>query len=293
MRDMETHADRTPDGMEGELDDTAQAEVDVLVEGIEETRTEMTLTVEEIGDRLDPKNIVADAKDTVRAATVGKVEDMANSAGAMVSDAGETVREAGTGIVDTITRNPIPAALAGIGIGWLVLSGRSSSQSKGYGSYDSSYGKTGNGQSTMGQLQHKAGRMAGDVGSTVGDVAEQAGETVGHAADKVGHVAGQVGDAAGQVPDQVRTMATQVTSEASRMYQQNPMALGAIAVAVGAAVGLALPVTETERRAIRQPAQQIVAKAEEAASDALGQVEQTARDAEQTAREEDMQARPH
>lgn len=292
MTDMELDATRSTGGMEGDLEDAGDADVEILVEGIEDTRTEMTLTVEEIGDRLDPKNIVADAKDTVRAATVGKVEDMANTAGAMVSDAGETVREAGSGIVDTITRNPIPAALAGIGIGWLVLSGRSSSQSQGnaYGSRYNASGYNGNGygngQSTMGQLQHKAGRMADDVGSTVGDAAEHVGQTVGQAADQVGQVAGQV-------PDQVRTMATQVSSEAGRMFQQNPMAMGAIAVAVGAAVGLALPVTETERRAIRQPAQQIVAKAEEVASDALGQVEETARDAEQSARDEELQARPH
>jgi hypothetical protein len=108
--------------------ESGDPEVDELVDDIVETREEMTVTVEEIGDRLDPRNIVAGAKETVREATVGKVEDMANTAGALVSDAGDTVREAGSGIVDTITRNPIPAAMVGVGLGWLALSRRPSSQ---------------------------------------------------------------------------------------------------------------------------------------------------------------------
>jgi hypothetical protein len=106
---------------------TGDPEVDQLVEEIEVTRVEMTGTVEEIGDRLDPRNIVADAKETVREATVGKVEQMANTAGEMVSNAGQTAQEAGTGLVDTIRRNPVPAAMVGIGLGWLAMSARSSS----------------------------------------------------------------------------------------------------------------------------------------------------------------------
>ena len=114
---------------DAELTETDDPEVEALVGDIVETREEMTVTVEEIGDRLDPRNIVAGAKDTVREATIGKVEDMANTAGAMVSDAGDTVREAGSGIVDTITKNPIPAAMVGLGLGWLALSSRSSGKS--------------------------------------------------------------------------------------------------------------------------------------------------------------------
>jgi hypothetical protein len=41
---------------------TGDPEVDQLVEEIEVTRVEMTGTVEEIGDRLDPKNINKPAK---------------------------------------------------------------------------------------------------------------------------------------------------------------------------------------------------------------------------------------
>ena len=84
--DRPTGADRTTD------DITTDPEVEQLVEEIEVTRVEMTGTVEEIGERLDPRNIVAGAKETVREATVGKVESMVN-------DAGQTAQQAGTGLI--------------------------------------------------------------------------------------------------------------------------------------------------------------------------------------------------
>jgi hypothetical protein len=108
-------------------------EVEAKAEDIEQTRDEMTGTVEAIADRLDPANIVQDAKQTVRDATVGKVEEMANTvadtASGFVGDARSTAQDAGEGFLETVKRNPIPAAMAGIGIGWLLMN-RSSGQSR-------------------------------------------------------------------------------------------------------------------------------------------------------------------
>jgi hypothetical protein len=249
-------------GADGQAQDP---KVEGLVEDIEETRNEMTGTVEEIGDRLDPRNIVADAKETVRSATVGKVEDMANTAGAIADDATQTARDIGGGLIDTITRNPIPAAMVGLGLGWLAMSGRSSSDRSQHRNGNQSRGQ---GQDALAKAQRQVGAVADDV-------------------------AGKVGQLADEVPYQVRTATDDLALNASRMYDSNPLAIGAIAVAVGAAVGLAMPPTEVERRALAQPARQALGKAEEVATDALEQVEQQARDVEQQAREEDLQARPH
>jgi hypothetical protein len=280
VTDMEMDA-RTRAAL-GEAGESGDPEVDELVGEIVETREEMTVTVEEIGDRLDPRNIVAGAKETVREATVGKVEDMANTAGALVSDAGDTVREAGSGIVDTITRNPIPAAMVGLGLGWLALSRRPASPSR-YGRQDwrPAYGDpmygghTGSDRSAVDKVQQRAGEMAGQVGRKVDDVT------------------GQVGRVADELPYQVRTTADQIGTEAGRLFQSNPLAFGAIAAAVGTAVGLAMPATQMERRAIGTPARQVLQRAEEAATEAIEGVEQTARDAEQQAREQDSKTRAH
>src|SRR3984893_4792205 len=71
---------------------------------IEERRAQMSETIDAIQDRLNPKRLMDDAKETVRAATVGKVTDMMNSAS-----------ESASGLVDRIKENPLPAALIGLG----------------------------------------------------------------------------------------------------------------------------------------------------------------------------------
>lgn len=310
------------------VDPTADdPEVQQLVGEIEVTRVEMTTTVEQIGDRLDPKNIVADAKETVRDATVGKVETM-------VSDAGQSVQQAGNGLLETIKRNPVPAAMAGIGLGWLVMSARGQSQqgnqwrgqwqahpgSTGYGSsptyglsgqagYGGQYGSQpgswdtgsmgqGNGQGIgdkVGQVGDAAGnavssvqQTAGDVASNVGQTASQvastvgqtAGEVVGNVQQTAGQVANNVGQTASQGAQQVQTVARDVGYNASRALQENPLAFGAIAVAVGTAVGMALPATRKEQEVLGPARDQLIDRAEQTATQALSSAEQQAREQE-------------
>jgi ElaB/YqjD/DUF883 family membrane-anchored ribosome-binding protein len=340
--------DRPDGGLDTDLTGTASAtptgdpEVDQLVVEIEETRVEMTGTVEEIGDRLDPKNIVAGAKETVRDATVGKVEQMANTAGEMVSNAGQTAQEAGSGVVETIRQNPLPAAMVGIGLGWLVNSARSKQSGKyrsfteqraygttgtvqyggGTGQYAGSwdtgamgtggYGTTGSyggpdyssttyqaggssgqgvGQKvgdaagqvgqTVGQVGQTVGQTVGQVGQTVGQTASQvgqtAGEVVGNVQQTAGQVAEQVGQSAQQGAQQVQYTARQVADNAGRMFQQNPLGMGVIAVAAGTVLGLALPATRKEREILGETRDKVVERVETTASEALSQAEDQAR----------------
>jgi ElaB/YqjD/DUF883 family membrane-anchored ribosome-binding protein len=309
---------------------TGDPEVDQLVGEIEVTRVELTGTVEQIGDRLDPGNIVAGAKASVRDATVGKVEEMASSAGDMVSNVGQSAQEAGSGLVQTIRRNPIPAAMAGIGLGWLAMSARSSgsmgsrsgfASGYGYGGYGrrstdrpGAYGSnaawdtsrmgaypsggssdwSGGGANPVQQASQKAGEAVSQVQQRAGETAQQvgqkAGETVSQVQQTAGRLADDVGRTASQVPQQVSMTTRDVASRVGEMVQQNPLAAGAVAVAIGAAVGMALPVTPIERKVVAGPAGQALQQAETAASEALGQVEQKARDVEQQARAEDRAA---
>src|SRR5215212_9151196 len=76
---------------------------------IEQTRTEMSATIDAIQEKLNPQNIVDQARETVREATVGKVEQM-------VSNATDTARETGNSVLDLIQQNPVPAAMVGLGL---------------------------------------------------------------------------------------------------------------------------------------------------------------------------------
>jgi len=84
---------------------------------IDATRAEMTQTLNAIQEKLNPQRIKQQAADQVRAATVGRVEDMADEAKWKVKGVGEDVFE-------TIKRNPAPALLTAVGLGWLFMESR-------------------------------------------------------------------------------------------------------------------------------------------------------------------------
>src|SRR3954466_583870 len=146
--------------------------------GIEETRTEMSETIEAIQERLNPQHLKEQVKDqvreqfqevkaTVREATIGKAEDM-------VRNVGDTLGEARYGLMETIRQNPIPAALAGIGLGWLFMN-RQSAPNRRYARYSDQARYYREGQPHYGDRQGYTGRTsayADAYGSTWADQAE-------------------------------------------------------------------------------------------------------------------------
>src|SRR5919204_2773995 len=76
----------------------AESDPAVIRAEIAETRERLGDTIEEIGERLNPRHIKAQVKENVREATIGRVENMAQSAVDRVSDTRRT-------ITDTIKEN--------------------------------------------------------------------------------------------------------------------------------------------------------------------------------------------
>jgi ElaB/YqjD/DUF883 family membrane-anchored ribosome-binding protein len=232
--------------------DQTDEEVEVIVTEIEQTRGEMTGTVQAIGDRLDPANIVQDAKETVREATVGRVEHM-------TSNALETAGDTGSGILETIRQNPLPAAMAAIGIGLLVM--------------NRSNGRTANRADRYWEGGWRDGDEYRTGYGTGPGMTERAGETLDQVGQKAGRVASEVRSTVGELPDQVGTTARDVGWNAQRVLEENPLAVGAAAFAIGAAVGMALPETEVERNVLGQATDRAIDTAQRTASEAVQQLE--------------------
>src|ERR1041385_2182874 len=98
---------------------------------IEDTRAEMSQTINEIQERLSPEHLMGQVKETVREATIGKVERVMETIGEMtepareaMSRAGTTIKEAGQEVGNGIWKNPIPIALIGLGVGMLFMKSR-------------------------------------------------------------------------------------------------------------------------------------------------------------------------
>jgi hypothetical protein len=264
------------------LPDDADPETLRIETEIEDTRHEMSATIDEIGHRLQPQNIVEEARQKVREATVGKVERM-------VDDAGQTAQQTSTTLVETIRQNPVPAAMAAMGIGWLVMRMRESGSSRGsqwrYDTYGGQYGSSrgyGNGNGGTDPL-NRVRSVAGQATSSAQDMADQA---LGSAQQVGSDLQQGVQNAAGTAVEAAQGTVQQAQWQFDRTLSQNPLALGALAIGVGAAVGLALPETQKEREIYAEPREQLVSKVTETASQALEQAESRAQEVGEQMRNE-------
>lgn len=266
---------------DAETDDKG-AEIDDKVAEIEVTREEMLLTVDEIGDRLRPSNILDDAKQTVRDATVGRVEEtvqtMTQTADRFTRDPARTTQEIGSGVIDTIKRNPVPAAMAGVGLTWLFLSrGGSQSSWSGDGYGDRSATRWQPGQASWERASARpGGESIGDrAGQTASQAADAVGRTVERARDNVDQFLDDAGRTVGRVPDQASDATRRLTTQAQRVIDDNPLGIATAALAVGTVIGLALPSTPAEHRILGQTSQGLIDRAGEAATETLDQVDKS------------------
>lgn len=329
---------------------------------IEQTRAEMSETIDAIQGRLDPETLTEQAKDTaqevadrvitqakeavqevaeraipqakaavqevtdhaiqqakaavgevtgqartaLREATIGKVENMARNA----SDTAGSWRHT---LVATIKANPIPSALAGLSLGWLYLnrtneaSGGTSGPRPGYqgyqqtGSYRVSSSaplSSGSGvsavseraQDTAGRVADSASRVADRTQQRVGDAVDSVQDTASQVAGTVQETAGQVlesvQDTAGQVAGSVQETATRAQGFLHRQLEENPLAVGAAAVALGATLGASLGTTPHEDRFFGEARDRLLGRAQEATQDTMQKVERVVDEVQSTAKRE-------
>ena len=219
--------------------DDAEGEIVEIRAEIEDTRLEMGGTLNELGNRLEPGRLVHEAKENVREATIGRVEETAKGVSDMV--------------MQTIKRNPIPAAMAGAGLALLWVNKDKNGQSHSTETY-----YRGNGY----RSEQNGGGL--DI-SKVGDVASGAGQNVGRAVGQVGEGASQV---TGEVIQRGRQTVEEVGWRLDRFMQASPLAMGAIALGAGAVVGALVPETPQEQRVLGDASRQVGT----AVRDTVGQV---------------------
>ena len=253
--DLEDRSPATADELDQMTDEEAAEAIEIRTE-IEETRLEMGGTLSELGDRLEPSHLMDQAKENVREATIGRVEETAKGMSDMV--------------METIKRNPIPAALAGAGLA-MLWTNRSSghngdSSERRYGAY---YGTT----SSYGQHQ-PYGQQRQGVGDRVGEAASKVGETVGQVGDNVSRTMGDVGENVGQGIGQVG-------GQLDRFMHASPLAMGAIALGAGALVGAILPETRQEREMLSDAGRQIGTVVRDAVDQATTKAEEAMDTAEE------------
>ena len=81
-------------------------------------------------------------------------------------------------------------------------------------------------------------------------------------------------------------MADRTQNQLDRMLQENPLALGLAALAVGAAVGLSIPTTEVENQYLGETRDQLVGKARGVAQQTAQQITSSVEQVAQNVKEQ-------
>ena len=284
----------------GSIGNGGEDETEIIAADIRITQERLGDTVEEIGERFNPTRLKEELKSDIRDATIGKVENMAQQTAEMVSDAQRTIME-------TIRENPVPFVIAGLGIGWMIVNATTRKRNQGsrmqsdgqdqWGDGSSSYGSSSYGSGRYGERQ---GRGYGSlyenqqsdvydgyddqdqsgtldrVRSKASDVMETVKDKTSQLADRtqrtVGNMEERAQDMAGRVADETRTQ----TRRLQGAYQDNPLVIGAAALALGLAAGLAIPATEKEAELVGETRDHLVDRVREAAEETKDKVEQVA-----------------
>jgi ElaB/YqjD/DUF883 family membrane-anchored ribosome-binding protein len=213
---------------------------------IEETRGELSETVDAIQERLKPRNLAASAAERVKTATTERVRDMADTASETAQQAMEYTREATNAAVDTARQNPIPLALLIAGAGWWLANRSRKSSSARY----------------RGQPYYE---YEGYDEGTARGLTDRASEAVARTREYASDTA-----------DSVRRIARRRQNQLQRIMNENPVLVGGAALLLGAAVGLAVPETEKENELMGEARDNVVERARDVARDAANEVQDAA-----------------
>ncbi|HEY8607854.1 MAG TPA: DUF3618 domain-containing protein [Noviherbaspirillum sp.] len=277
---------------------------------IERTRADFSSTIEAIQHKLSPSEMMDNAVDYALSTTPGAFS---------------------VNLINSVRDNPIPVALIGVGIAWLMAAGRKEPaypagyyrrgrRSAYYSDLDTPYEdefaaeyptSADAGTSSDGMMQRMASRT-GDTARGLKEKASQAGQRLSSSASSVTGRVQQAGQSARsrlqETTQSARSRLQETTqsaqarmSEMSRRSQmhysrakqqvgqfadEQPLMIGAIGIAVGAALGALLPRTRREDELLGDTRDELLERAKEAAREQAETVKQSAQRVAEMAKQE-------
>jgi hypothetical protein len=172
----------------------------------------------------------------------------------------------GEGFFDRVKSNPVPAALAGIGLGWLALSGRSG---RDWTTYEPAYRR---------YAGEDEGGMLSSVSEMASNVTERVSEAASGAAESAQQMMSGARDYTRGAAERFGSRGRRGQSELQRMTRENPLAVAGGALLLGAAVGLAIPETERENELMGEARDSMIDRAQDMAQTAVSRAKDAAGD---------------
>lgn len=253
----------------------------VLEREADETRERLVATLDELRHRMTPGQVV------------DQVVEFARDSGG-----GEFARNLG----QQMLANPMPVVLMGAGLAWLMLGPRSNSSPASSGAAKGGAERSAQHAADRAARESRAAardaasaarRGLHDAGETVSNLSDGASDTMrnisSRAADTASAVAGRVSsaaDAAWEGGHRIADAGYSAGSSLSRVFREQPLLVGAMGVAIGAAIAAALPQTEVERDYVGPTSDAFKEEAQRAVQEHYEQLKAAASGAVSAAREE-------
>lgn len=147
-------------------------------------------------------------------------------------------------LVDTITHNPIATLMAATGIGWMLYRQNHEASSYAFNRGDSS-------ESSLRDKASQVRTSAEHAKQQAGDAAQRASENLRQGAEHIRH--------------STQAQARKVSEGFNHMLDEQPLALGALGIALGALIGSSLPSTRQEDRVMGEASDRVTDKAKQTA----------------------------
>ena len=162
----------------------------------------------------------------------------------------------------TMRNNPVPIVMTLAGLTWLVASSYNARQPPGQ-DLSSRFARSGMGQ----KLQQRAHSARERLSETAASTRERLNTSAQSARDRFASSgamgSGRVSSRLHSARDSARERAYQMQERVSTMMDEQPLVVGALAVAVGAIIGTAIPSTQYENRVLGAARDRTLSKAQQ------------------------------
>lgn len=248
---------------------------------VEVSRGELDRTVEAIKDKMTPGQLLDEATRTM----------------------GDTGAQIFSKFVDQAKENPMPLAVMGLGLAWLMSSNGKGGPARGSVRYDGGY--TGyDAEPAGGGLRDSIGGMAGKVRDAAGNLSDAVHGAADSASDTAGAIRDRVGDAAsgallsaqdaatraqalaGEAADKAVEYGRRAHQGVSDLIAKEPLLIGGAGLLAGLALGAAIPVTEAEKRYVAPAKDKVIDRTKELAQGGLESVTEAAQAAYHAVKDE-------